>query len=111
MNSTGYAVGNTKVLTPISGGLKAIIDTGTTFLLMQQPYCDAYYAQAPSVVNDPEYGYIYPCKETLPDFTLAIGTYKTKIPGLLMQGAKLNSTSTFCCWLHSVLYLFLHLLC
>ena len=86
-------MGDTDIITPFAGGLKAIIDSGTTYLLMQQPYCDAYYAKAPSVVNDPNYGYIFPCKDTLPSLTLAIGSYKAEIPGSLLQGANLNSTS------------------
>ena len=86
-------MGNAKTITPFVGGLHAIIDSGTTFLLLQQQYCNAYYAKAPSVVNDPDYGYIYPCKDTLPDFTLAIGSDEAKIPGSLLQGANVNSTS------------------
>ncbi|MCJ1419143.1 Type I transmembrane sorting receptor [Xylographa parallela] len=93
VNSTGYSVGNAKKITPFVGGLHAIIDSGTTFLLLPQQYCDAYYAQAPSVVFDPDYGYICPCKATLPDLTLAIGSYQAKIPGSLLIGANINSTT------------------
>ena len=81
------------MLTPFAGGLLAIIDTGSTFLLLPQQYCDSYYAQAPFVVNDPDYGYIYPCSATLPDLAIAIGSYQARIPGALLQGAYLNSTS------------------
>ncbi|MCJ1248914.1 Type I transmembrane sorting receptor [Trapelia coarctata] len=95
VNATGYAVGDTDKLTPFAGGLNAIIDSGTTYLLMQQQYCDAYYAKAPSVVNDLNFGYIFPCKDTLPDLTLAIGSYKAEIPGSLLQGANFNSTTCF----------------
>ena len=93
INATGYSVGNTKALTSFAGGLLAIVDTGTRFLLLPQRYCDSYYAQAPFVVNDPDNGYIYPCGATLPDLTIAIGSYQARIPGVLLQGPNLNSTS------------------
>lgn len=60
---------------------------------MQQQYCEVYYAKTPCVVNDPNYGYVFPCKDTLPDLTLGIGSYRAEIPGSLLQGANLNSTS------------------
>ncbi|KAL9105531.1 MAG: hypothetical protein Q9187_008694 [Circinaria calcarea] len=101
VNATGYSVGSTKTLTSFVGGLLAIIDTGNTFLLLPQQYCDSYYAQASSVVNDPDYGYIYPCKAALPDLTIAIGDYQARIPGSLLQGANLNSTTCFT-GLHSI---------
>ncbi|MCJ1400756.1 Type I transmembrane sorting receptor [Xylographa trunciseda] len=79
INSTGYSVGNAKTFTPFVGGLHAIIDSG--------------FHITPSVVDDPDYGYVLSCKDTLPDLTLAIGSYQAKIPGLLFKGANINSTS------------------
>lgn len=92
-NTTGYAVGDAKNLTSFAGGLEAIIDFGSTFLLMQQQYCGVYYAKAPSMVDNSHYGYILPCKDILPDLTRAVGRYEVKIAGSMLQGVNLNSIS------------------
>jgi aspergillopepsin I len=94
VNATGFSVGCQGTFIPFPGGQATVVDSGTTFLLLHQEYCDIYYAEAPFVVNDPVYGYIYPCAEILPDLTLSFGRYEAVIPGFLMQGANLNDTST-----------------
>ncbi|MCJ1312653.1 Type I transmembrane sorting receptor [Agyrium rufum] len=94
VNATGFASGNSAIKS-FAGGLKAIIDTGTTFLLMPETYVDAYYATAPFAVNDPDDGWVYPCKKTLPDLTLEIGTYKARILGSMMFGGAVNSTTCY----------------
>lgn len=95
-NATGFYVGSSKTLVPFAtGGNQAIIDTGTDWVLLGQQYCDSYYAKASFVVADPDYGYLYPCGETLPDLTLVIGTYEAMIPGALLRGSNLNSTTCY----------------
>ena len=74
-NSTGYSIGYTSTIAQFPGGLHAIIDIGTKFLLLQQPFCGAYYTKAPFVIKDQNFDYFYPCSTTSPDLKLAIGSY------------------------------------
>lgn len=78
---------------PLSGGLKVIVDTGASFLLLPQRYVDVYYRRAPFVANDPYQGYIFPCNERLPDLTLQIECHEPTISGKLMVGAIVSQTS------------------
>ena len=91
VTTTGYSVAGNKRVT--SEFLNAVIDTGVTYLLLPQRICDQYYANAPSAVKDPAYGYVFPCSDTLPDITLYVGSYNTTVPGWLLNGGQINSTS------------------
>lgn len=89
-------------------GIPAFIDSGGAFIFLPQTICDRYYSRAPNAkkaeVDVNHNGneapvYVYPCEETLPDLTIRIGTYKAKINGKLLQGAKFDGTckwSTLC---------------
>ena len=89
------SVGSNTTKTPFKGGLKAIVDTGASFILLPQKYVDVYYKSAPFVINHSYEGYIFPCNKTLPDLNLQIGCYSTTIPGYLMRGASVNKTSKY----------------
>lgn len=45
------------------------------------------------MINDPDDGYIYPCKDTLPDLTLVIGGNVARILGALLRRSDLDITS------------------
>lgn len=83
------------MMTFTPGTNQAVIDTGSTFLMLQQKYCDAYYAQAPNLINDPDYGEIYPCQAMLPDLTLVLEGYKARISGALLRGSVANETMCY----------------
>ena len=93
VTATGYSVAGDKHVT--SDYLEAVVDTGDTYLLLPQRICDQYYAKAPSVVKDHAYGYVFPCSDTLPDITLYIGGYNTTVPGWLLKGGQIDSTSEY----------------
>lgn len=79
----GYAIGDGAVQT---ASIDAIADTGTTLLYLPAAVVKAYYAK----VEDAEYsssygGYVYPCTNTLPDFTLVIEGEKRTVSGDLVK--------------------------
>ena len=79
--------------TPLS--LHAIVDTGTTAILLPPGICKTYYAGVPGAVNDEELGYMFPCNETLPALNLDIGGYEARIPGELMNGGVADGKRMF----------------
>ena len=92
--SNGYAVGSTAVVT---ASIDAVVDTGTTLLLLLQSVCAAFYKQVPGAVySSAQGGYIFPCSSTLPSLTLVIGTYKAIVPGSYLNYAPLSTGSTTC---------------
>lgn len=103
VNATGYLVGDATTLTPFDGGaLPTFIDSGGAFIYLPEKYANDYYAQAPFVEsatvdinhnNNPTPSHLFPCTQTLPDITFAVGDYRARIPGALLQGAKYNETS------------------
>lgn len=71
-----------------SDGSSAILDTGTSLILIEPDAVSAYYAQVPGShsQSDPNTcgkfcGYRFPCNASLPDLGLSLGpTYIAKIP-------------------------------
>lgn len=62
---------------------EAIVDTGTTLLLVPDDIAAAYYAQIPGAANAAQTsgGYVFPCSETPPSYTAVIGSYQAVVPG------------------------------
>lgn len=94
-SSTGYAIGgNAFNKTTITG----IADTGTTLLMLPTAIVDAYYAQ----INGSSYdstnsGYIFPCTETPPDFTIGIEAGgRIVVPGSFINYSPIDSAGTNC---------------
>lgn len=53
---------------------QAIIDTGTTLMLVSQELVDGYYQHVPDAHRSPVYGgIVFPCNTTLPDLWLDVG--------------------------------------
>jgi aspergillopepsin I len=66
----GYSIGTTKSTTSLTG----IADTGTTLMLIDDSIVTAYYKKVSGAkLDNSQGGYTFPCKATLPDFTLTIG--------------------------------------
>ncbi|KAI4154862.1 MAG: hypothetical protein LQ340_001389 [Diploschistes diacapsis] len=82
--------------------INTIIDTGTTLLLMPQYVLDAYYKNVKNSRNDQNLGgYVFPCSEKIPDFTIGFGTapndFTATIPAKYMNfGPAQSSDPTTC---------------
>ncbi|EEA25100.1 aspergillopepsin A precursor, putative [Talaromyces marneffei ATCC 18224] len=87
---SGYAVGSFASFIPFH----AIVDTGTTLLLLEQRIVHGYYGDIPSA-HDSEHagGYIFRCNEKIPDLILIIGHHRAVIPG---DHIKYDSNGTWC---------------
>ncbi|GAM90331.1 hypothetical protein ANO11243_083740 [Dothideomycetidae sp. 11243] len=60
----------------------AIADTGTTLLYVPDDAVNDYYSNIGSAQNSDQYGgYIFDCSETLPDFSVRIGSGTSTVPG------------------------------
>lgn len=76
---------------------KAIADTGTSLLLVDQKVAEAYYSQVQGAqLNQQVGGFIYPCNAKLPDMEVALGDYMAKIPGKVVTFAQVDKANTTC---------------
>lgn len=77
--ASGYQVGKGAYK---KTSIPAIIDTGTTLLLVPSSMVRAYYAAVKNAYYDDWEGmYTFPCSATLPDFTFGIDSYRGVVPG------------------------------
>ena len=99
IKSQRYGVKNGQT---INKEIKTIIDTGTTLMLMPQDVLDFYYKQIPNSRNDKELGgYVFPCSQQIPDFTIGFGAapndFTATIPSKYMNfGPAVTSDPTTC---------------
>ncbi|KAF2204649.1 acid protease [Delitschia confertaspora ATCC 74209] len=95
-DSAKFAIGDKVIENPTAS--KAIADTGTSLLLVDQAVADAYYSTVPEAVEDPTVGgFTYPCDTQLPDISVAIGAdYMALIPGEMITFAPVDETNTTC---------------
>ncbi|KAF2473979.1 acid protease [Lindgomyces ingoldianus] len=77
---------------------KAIADTGTSLLLVDQGVAEAYYSKVQGAQNNAQVGgFIYPCSAKLPDMAVAIGAdYMAVIPGSQITFAQVDQANTTC---------------
>ena len=77
---------------PIQGG-SAIIDTGTSLMLVQEQMVVGYYSQVQGAeLNTQVGGIIFPCDATLPDLNVRLGdSYTATIPGQGMNFAEVGT--------------------
>ena len=74
--------------------IKAIVDTGTTLLLVPNDVLEAYYSQVKGAKNSKkDQGWIYPCTATLPDLYISVGNYNALIPGTGIAGDNVDEKS------------------
>ena len=88
---------------PVDKEIKTIIDTGTTLLLMPQDVLDAYYKNVKSSRNDANLGgYVFPCSEKVPDFTIGFGKapndFTATIPAKYMNFGPAVTTDPSTCF-------------
>ncbi|KAL8997427.1 MAG: hypothetical protein Q9169_003290 [Polycauliona sp. 2 TL-2023] len=96
VESKSFAVGDGKPQTN-PNATPAILDTGTTLILADDPVVDAYWGQVEGAQMDEEEGGItFPCRTQLPDFHIALGpSYVATIPGDLMNWQRLGPGTCF----------------
>lgn len=77
---------------------KAIADTGTSLLLVDQAVAEAYYSAVQGAeLNQQVGGFIYPCDTQLPDISVAIGdSYMAVVPGDQVTFAAVDNANTTC---------------
>ena len=87
---TGYRVGTDSF---VSSSIDAVVDTGTTLLLMDDSVAAAYYAKIPGAQYSQSLsGYTFPCSADPPDFAVGIGDYQAVIPGSYMNYYSVDGT-------------------
>jgi Eukaryotic aspartyl protease len=73
---------------------KAIIDTGTTLMLVPSQIVKAYYAKVSGAGFDElQQGYTFPCNAKMPSFQAQIGDYMATIPGSVLNFGQVSATS------------------
>ncbi|CAG1977803.1 unnamed protein product [Fusarium graminearum] len=71
----------------------AIVDTGTTLLLLPDYLVKFYYKKVKGAYIDNDYGvWVFPCTAKLPSFYFGFGNYRGKVPGHYINYGRLTST-------------------
>ncbi|EWG44640.1 hypothetical protein FVEG_05650 [Fusarium verticillioides 7600] len=71
----------------------AIVDTGTTLLLLPSYLVNFYYKKVKGAYVDQDYGvWVFPCSAKLPSFYFGFGSYRGKVPGNYINYGRLTST-------------------
>ncbi|RMZ68856.1 aspartic endopeptidase pep1 [Pyrenophora seminiperda CCB06] len=80
-----------------STGFYAVVDTGTTLLILGDELVAAYYDDVPDSVNDPTFGgYVVPCDTELPDLEFELGGGYHVVPGMYMMVGAIDETGGMC---------------
>ena len=91
-DSNGYAIGNNAFTTTT---INAIMDTGTSLILLPPVIVSAYYSKISSAKYDSaQGGYTFPCSAGLSSITLGFGSYKAMVPGSFVNYSPLSSDSS-----------------
>ncbi|RKK23241.1 hypothetical protein BFJ65_g5815 [Fusarium oxysporum f. sp. cepae] len=71
----------------------AIVDTGTTLLLLPGVLTNFYYRKVKGAYIDQDYGvWVFPCTSKLPSFYFGFGSYQGKVPGNYINYGRLTNT-------------------
>ncbi|KAH8898279.1 pepsin [Thozetella sp. PMI_491] len=74
-----------------------IVDTGTTLMLVPSPVFVEFYGLVQGAVFDlNRAAWVYPCANTLPDFTFSFGEYLGTVPGYYLNAGPLANDPLFC---------------
>ncbi|CAG7559239.1 unnamed protein product [Fusarium equiseti] len=69
----------------------AIVDTGTTLLLLPDRLVNFYYRKVKGSYIDQDYGvWVFPCTANLPSFYFGFGKYRGKVPGHYINYGRLT---------------------
>ncbi|OAX85219.1 hypothetical protein ACJ72_00412 [Emergomyces africanus] len=75
----------------------ATVDTGTSVLSLPSPVVFTYYKNVDGALRDPlSLHWYYPCRVTLPDFTLFFGNHKAVVPGKHLDLGPIAKGSSLC---------------
>lgn len=75
----------------------AIADTGTTLLLLPDAAVDSYYNYVQTAYyDDNQGGYIFQCGDTLPSWSVKIGSGTFTIPGSYINYAPIDNSGQYC---------------
>ena len=93
-----YSIGNTVSSSPLAS--TALVDTGTSMLIVPQAVVNQYYAEVPGAYNTPQgLGYIFPCanlqNNLMPSFGINLGGTTFTVPGDYMWSNTYNSTHCY----------------
>ncbi|CAF9915595.1 MAG: hypothetical protein GOMPHAMPRED_000801 [Gomphillus americanus] len=91
---SGVEVGGKAISTRSS--LVGIADTGTTLLLAPSDVAAAYYKGTGATLDSASGYYTFPCKTSLPDFSLVIGSAKITVPGQFINFDAISPGSSTC---------------
>ena len=87
VSTSRVTVGNGSTRFPAS---QAIVDTGTTLMLVSKQIFDGYYSHVPGAQRDIG-GMMFPCNTTLPDLLIDVGGFYTaRVSGAHVNFAKAN---------------------
>ena len=87
----GYTIGNGPFQTLSK---QATMDTGTSYIYLDERLVSAYWAQVTGATPDPtQEAYVFPCSSALPPLTLSIGDYNAVIPGTYLNSFALGNGS------------------
>lgn len=91
-----FAVGSGSLQTLTGSVTTAIADTGTSLMLVPSQMLEAYYGNVPNAqLSSSVGGYVYPCKEDLPNLIVALGDkYQATIPGKMLEFEEIGTNTT-----------------
>lgn len=93
LNATGYQVGTSAYR---AATVPAIVDTGTTLLLLPSAIVNAYYAKVTGATYYADWAiWRFPCGATPPDLRIGVGTYRGFIPGKYMNYGPLGDGTCY----------------
>ncbi|EEA24509.1 hypothetical protein TMatcc_007612 [Talaromyces marneffei ATCC 18224] len=85
----GFSIGDT---ISVLHSFHAIVDTGTTLVILEELVVRTYYFQIRSAYFDFSFGgWVFDCNETPPSFTIKIGPHNGVIPGEYINYENLGS--------------------
>jgi hypothetical protein len=74
--------------------IDAILDTGSSFINLDQKYVEMYYKNVQGATLGGG-GWIFPCNTTLPDLDITVGGYTAKVLGYTLNDGQISATSKF----------------
>jgi len=93
VSTGGFVVGSGLTRLPTA---QAIVDTGTTLMLVSKEISDGYYGKVPGAQRTPAAGGMtFPCNATLPDLLVDVGGYTARVRGADINFGKFTGDSEF----------------
>ncbi|KAF7559151.1 hypothetical protein G7046_g5003 [Stylonectria norvegica] len=90
---SGYQIGSNRY---VANNWPAIVDTGTSLLLVPSGIVKSYYAKVSGAQFESSLGlYTFPCASKLPDFYFGVGTYRGKVPGFYINYGRSSATRCY----------------